>query len=410
MTTPSYTLIVFGATSFVGQILCRYLLDEFGDSLSWAAAGRSRSKLEQLRRDLGEQAAGLPLIIAESSDETSLRDMCDQTGVIVSTVGPYALYGEPLVKVCAESGTDYCDLTGEVQWVGAMIRRYETTARASGARIVHCCGFDSIPSDLGVHFLQREARRRFGQPCTRVKLRIKAMKGGVSGGTIASMLNIVEQAAKNKALRRELANPYSLCPPDHGFTARQQDHSAAQYDADFKSWIAPFVMAGINTRVVHRSNALSGKAYGEKFVYDEASMTRSGVKGSALAHGMAIGIGGFMLAAAVPPLRRLLQERVLPKPGEGPSPAAQLKGYYDFRFLGTTDDGRQLRVKVTGDRDPGYGSTGKMLGQAAVCLARDIPKAGGGFFTPATLLGDKLIKRLCAHAGLAFTVLEPPAS
>ncbi len=231
MTTPSYTLIVFGATSFVGQILCRYLLDEFGDSLSWAAAGRSRSKLEQLRRDLGERAAGLPLIIAESSDEASLRDMCDQAGVIVSTVGPYALYGEPLVKVCAESGTYYCDLTGEVQWVGAMIRRYESTARASGARIVHCCGFDSIPSDLGVHFLQREARLRFGQPCTRVKLRIKAMKGGVSGGTIASMLNIVEQAAKNKALRRELANPYSLCPPDHGFTARQ--HGIAWQDGFF---------------------------------------------------------------------------------------------------------------------------------------------------------------------------------
>ncbi len=169
-------------------------------------------------------------------------------------------------------------------------------------------------------------------------------------------------------------------------------------------------MAGINTRVVHRSNALSGKAYGDKFVYDEASMTRSGVKGSALAHGMAIGIGGFMLAAAVPPLRRLLQERVLPKPGEGPSPAAQLKGYYDFRFLGSTGDGRQLRVKVTGDRDPGYGSTGKMLGQAAVCLARDIPKTGGGFFTPAALLGDKLIERLSAHAGVTFTVLESPAS
>ncbi len=407
MPTPAYTLIVFGATSFVGQILCRYLLDEFGGSLKWAAAGRSKAKLEQLKRDLGDKAAGLPLIIAESLDETSLRDMCDQGEVIVSTVGPYALYGEALVKVCAESGTDYCDLTGEVQWVGAMIRRYESTARASGARIVHCCGFDSLPSDLGVHFLQQESRKRFGQPCTRVKLRIKAMKGGVSGGTIASMLNIVEQASKNKALRRELANPYSLCPPDHGFTVRQQDINGAQYDADFKSWVAPFVMAGINTRVVHRSNYLSGKAYGAGFVYDEASMTNAGVKGSAVAHGVALGIGGFMMAAAVSPVRRLLEKHVLPKPGEGPSPAAQLKGYYDFRFLGMTDEGRQLRVKVTGDRDPGYGSTGKMLGQAAVCLAQDIPKAsGGGFFTPAALMGDKLIGRLCAHAGLAFSVIE----
>lgn len=407
MQDPKYTLIVFGATSFVGQILCRYLLDEFGDGLAWAAAGRSKAKLEQLRADLGGKAAGLPLIIAESMDETSLRDMCDQTGLIVSTVGPYALYGEPLVKVCAESGTDYCDLTGEVQWVGAMIRRYESTARASGARIVHCCGFDSLPSDLGVWFLQNEARRRFGQPCTRVKLRIKAMKGGVSGGTIASMLNIVEQAAHNPALRKELANPYSLCPADHGFKARQQDINGAQYDPDFKTWIAPFVMAAINTRVVHRSNALSGKAYGDDFVYDEASMTRPGVKGSAVAHGVALGIGGFMLAAALPPVRRLLARHVLPKPGEGPSPAAQLKGYYDFRFLGVSADGRQLRVRVTGDRDPGYGSTGKMLGQAAVCLARDIGReSGGGFFTPASIFGGRLIGRLTAHAGLTFSVLD----
>ncbi len=410
MKDPKYTLVVFGATSFVGQLLCRYLLDEFGDSLSWAAAGRSKSKLEQLRNDLGVKAANLPLIVAESFDEESLHAMCDQTGVIVSTVGPYALYGEQLVKVCAEGGTDYCDLTGEVQWVGAMIRRYETTARASGARIVHCCGFDSLPSDLGVHYLQQEAHKRFGQPCTRVKLRIKAMKGGVSGGTIASMLNIVEQAAANPALRKELANPYSLCPADHGFSKRQKDVNGASYDADFKTWIAPFVMAGINTRVVHRSNHLSGKAYGADFVYDEASMTRKGVKGSAVAHGVALGIGGFMLAAAVGPVRGLMARHMLPKPGEGPSPAAQLKGYYDFRFLGTTADGRQLRVKVTGDRDPGYGSTAKMLGQAAVCLARDVDGKAGGFWTPATLFGEKLVARLVAHAGLTFSVLDDAAA
>ncbi|MES2297360.1 MAG: saccharopine dehydrogenase NADP-binding domain-containing protein [Pseudomonadota bacterium] len=410
MSSPKYSVIVFGATSFVGQILCHYLVDQFGSKLKWAAAGRSQAKLEALRADLGPSAAKLPLLIADADDEASLLAMCAHTQVLVSTVGPYALYGEPLIRVCVETGTDYCDLTGEVQWIRRMITRYEAQAKTSGARIVHCCGFDSLPSDLGVHFLQQQARARFGQPCTSVKMRVKAMAGTASGGTVASLINVIKEAVKDPALRRELADPYSICPSDHGYRTRQPNVTRGQFDADFNSWITPFVMAAINTRIVHRSNALSGNAYGANFKYGEAVMTHTGPKGWMMAQGMAVGIAGFMAAVAVPPLRRVIEKYVVPKPGEGPSPAAQARGFYDFRFIGTTEAGQTLRVKVTGDRDPGYGSTAKMLGQAAACLAQDIPheERAGGFWTPATIFGDKLIKRLVADAGLTFTVLEAP--
>lgn len=402
-----YELIVFGATSFVGQILCRYLVAQFGNKLSWAAAGRSKSKLKILRASLGEEARGLPLLIADAADQDAMLGLCDQARVIVSTVGPYALHGEPLVKACAETGTDYCDLTGEPHWIRRMIDRYESTARATGARIVHCCGFDSLPSDLGVYFLQQVALKEYGITCKTVRMRVKALVGGASGGTAASVINLITEAANDKALRRELKDPYSICPPGHGFRKRQENLTTARFDTEFDSWIMPFVMSAINTRVVHRSNALLNGVYGKEFSYDEASMTRKGAKGWMTAQSVAIGTAGFMAAVAVPPLRDLIARHVAPQPGEGPSPAAQERGYFDFRFRGSTGDGNVINVKVTGDRDPGYGSTGKMLGQAAVCLARDISKSScaGGFWTPATIFGDKLIKRLVADAGLTFSVL-----
>jgi len=400
-------LTVFGATSFVGQILTRYLYGRFGTDgdLRWAIAGRSEKKLRELHGSLYPKAAKLPQIVANAGDEKALREMCAESRVVISTVGPYALYGEPLVKICANTGTDYCDLTGEVQWIRRMIRKYEGAARASGARIVHCCGFDSIPSDLGVHFLQKHAMQKYGRTCPRVKLRVKAMRGGASGGTIASMLNVVKEAADDAELRRELANPYSLCPDGYTPQLRQPNVSLAEYDTDFKSWIAPFVMAAINTRIVHRTNALSKQAYGADFRYDEAVLRGDGFKGRAAATSMGAGLGAFMAAAAVPPTRWVL-ERFLPGPGEGPSPEEQRNGFFDIRILGRTE-GHTLQVKVTGDRDPGYGSTGKMLGQAGACLALDTPKANtpGGFWTPATIFGDRLIDRLTRYSGLRFEVV-----
>ena len=372
MSSPSYDLVVFGATSFVGKILCRYLLEEFGarGELTWCAAGRSIGKLEELRKSLGESAANLPLAVADAADEAALRKLAASARVVVSTVGPYALYGEPLIKACAETGTDYCDLTGEVQWIRRMLQRYDAAALKSGARIVNCCGFDSIPSDLGVHFLQRQAMQRFGAPCTRIKMRVKAMRGGFSGGTAASMMNVVREAARDPSLRKELADPYSICPPGFTSQARQPEVTSAQFDPDFNSWVAPFVMSGINTRIVQRTNALSVGAYGAGFAYDEAVLMGEGLKGRLAGTASSVGIVGFMLAAAMPPSRAILEKWLLPKPGEGPSPEAQRKGFFDLRFLGITAHGQRLRAKVTGDRDPGYGSTGKMLGQAAACLAR----------------------------------------
>ncbi|MGB7903459.1 MAG: saccharopine dehydrogenase NADP-binding domain-containing protein [Steroidobacteraceae bacterium] len=410
MTTKPYDVVVFGATSFVGQILARYLIEEFGldGKLHWAAAGRSLPKLEALRKSLGKGAGKLTLLQADAADEASLQQLCRSARVIVSTVGPYALYGEPLVRVCAETGTDYCDLTGEVQWMRRMIHQYEKTAQASGARIVHNCGFDSIPSDLGVHYLQQQARVRFGQPCTTVKMRVRSMRGGFSGGTVASLLNVLKEVKANPALRKELADPYSICPAGSGKRVRQANVGFAEYDADFNAWIAPFVMSAINTRVVHRTNALLHDAYGPEFRYDEAVLTGRGLRGRLTATATGAGLGAFMVAGSIGTVRTLLEKHVLPAPGEGPSPEEQLKGGFDLRFFGRTKQGDVLRTRVTGDRDPGYGSTARMLGQAAACLAGDIPResVAGGFWTPAAIFGDRIVERLQTHAGLTFEVLD----
>jgi short subunit dehydrogenase-like uncharacterized protein len=410
MSKPAFDVVIFGATSFVGQILARYMFEQFGvgGELRWAAAGRSRSKLEQVRQGLGRGAGKLELRVADAGDEASLRSLCADARVIVSTVGPYALHGEPLVRACAESGTDYCDLTGEVQWMKRMIDGYEAAARRSGARIVHNCGFDSIPSDLGVHFLQQHAQAKFGQPCETVKMRVRSMRGGFSGGTIASLLNVLKEVAADPALRKSLQDPYLVCPPGKTGRVRQANVSMAEYDADFDAWVAPFIMSAINTRVVHRSNALSHHAYGREFRYDEALLTGRGVRGRLTATATAAGLGAFMLAGSLGPVRAGLEKFVLPAPGEGPSPEQQRTGGFDLRFHGRTRDGQVVRARVTGDRDPGYGSTAKMLGQAAACLAQDRPRSqlGGGFWTPATAFGDPLIARLEAHSGLKFELLE----
>jgi short subunit dehydrogenase-like uncharacterized protein len=405
MAKNKFDIILYGATSFVGQIVTRYMNEQFADrSIKWAIAGRSLSKLQQVRDTIG--LSGIELIVADAADGEALRQMCAQTSVVISTVGPYALYGDLLVQVCATTGTDYCDLTGEPQWIRKMQLRHEADAIKSGARIVNCCGFDSIPSDLGVHFLQRNALKQFGHTCERINMRVVSMKGGASGGTIASMINMVKEAVGDADLRRELTDPYSLCPSDHSFSAAQPDVKIA-YDNVYGGWIAPFVMAGINTRVVHRSNALTNNSYGVEFKYEEALVTGEGSSGKRKAQATHWGVNALMIGLAVPPIRWLLETAVLPKPGEGPTEKAQLEGGFDIVFLGATAKGETIRCRVTGDRDPGYGSTAKMLSQAAACLAKDVSdEVSGGFWTPATILGDALIDRLEAHAGLTFELLS----
>lgn len=406
MSNPSFDIVVFGATSFVGQILSQYLFDQYGVSkIRWAMAGRSQQKLEQVRSQLGVEAEAIPLIVADAADDDALVALCNQTKVVISTVGPYDLYGEPMIRACCNTGTDYCDLTGEPQWIKKMQDAYEDKAKASGARIIHSCGFDSIPSDLGVHFLQRQAHAKFNSHCNNIVMRVKQLTGTASGGTIASVINLTKQASKDKKLRAEMANPYSCCPPNHGFTARQH-RVGVSYDTEYNNWVAPFVMAAINTRIVHRSNALSGNAYGSDFLYEEAVIKGDGEKGEKRAKKAHSDARKFMMLAALSPTRWVLERFILPKPGEGPSPEEQLNGSYDLRFLGKSPQGEKIEVKVTGDRDPGYGSTAKMLGQAAYSLAFDVNEnAAGGFWTPATLLGDKLIERLISDAGLTFDVI-----
>ncbi|MEQ1439738.1 saccharopine dehydrogenase NADP-binding domain-containing protein [Fontimonas sp. SYSU GA230001] len=400
----SLDVVVYGAASFVGQLLTRYLAQRHGNdgTLKWALAGRNRDKLEAVAREfnLGQ----LPLIVADAGDQAALTQMAARTRVVASTVGPYALYGSDLVAACAEQGTDYCDLTGEPQWMQRMIDAHEARARASGARIVHNCGFDSIPSDLGVWFTQQQALKDFGEPCVQVKLRVRKIRGGFSGGTVASLLNVVKEIAHDPALRKLLQNPYAVCPADARSGVRQPNVTRPVYDEDAQSWLAPFVMAGINTKVVHRSNALQNHAWGKDFLYDEATMVGGSGKGALIAAGMAAGMGGFMALAAIGPTRTLLERYVLPKPGEGPSPEAQEKGFFDIRLFGRTASGKTLQTQVTGDRDPGYGSTSKMLGEAALCLAQDgdRTRAEGGFWTPSVCMDGALVERLTAHAGLRF--------
>ncbi len=404
MINKEFDIVVFGATSFVGKILCNYLANEYTEpNLTWAMAARSEKKLNKLKVSLGENAAAIPLIIADSSDEQALQSMCEKTELIISTVGPYALYGELLVKICCQLGTDYCDLTGEPQWIRRMISQYEDDAKRSGARIVNCCGFDSIPSDLGVKFLQDHAQRHFGSYCDVVKLRVKVLKGGASGGTIASGLNLYKEASADPEIRKEMRDPYSLCPTGHAFTAHQHN-VAVEFDEDFDSWAGPFIMASINTRVVLRSNALLDGHYDENFKYDEALLTSTTNKGEKAAKRISTGTKVSMFMMAFAAMRWLATRFFLPSPGEGPTPEQQLKGCYDLRLLGRTPQGGRVRVKVTGDRDPGYGSTAKMLAQAGLSLRRDVDEGevGGGFWTPATVFNDKLITRLIDYAGMDF--------
>ena len=397
----THDIVLFGATSFVGQILTKYLVDRHGTTgdLRWAIAGRSDDKLARVAADTG---ADVDRIVVDADDAAALAEMCAHTGLVISTVGPYALYGSKLVAAVAEAGIDYVDLTGEPQWMQKMIDRYQDRAVETGARIVHACGFDSVPSDLGVWFLQREAIERFGEPCPSVRMGVLDATGGASGGTVASMMNLMEEVATDRELRTLLANPYALAPAGDRSGVDQPNVTLPEYDESLRSWTAPFVMAAANTRVVFRTHALLGHPWGDGFTYGESMLMGDGLAGRAKATGMSAGLGSFMGLVAFAPARMVL-DRLLPAPGDGPSVEKQEAGSYDLRFHGSTAAGDEIMVRVEGDRDPGYGSTSKMLGEAATTLIDS--DAEGGFWTPATALGAPYLDALQAHAGLTFSVL-----
>ena len=387
--TKNFDLVVHGATGFTGRLVVEYLLQRYpaGSGLRWAMGGRSANKLAAVRDELGAPA-DTPLVVTDSADPASLQALMAQTRLVLTTVGPYQLYGSALVAACAASGVDYVDLCGEPAWMRHMIDAHEATAKASGVRIVFSCGFDSIPFDLGVFMLQREMEARFGHPASRVRGRVRKMKGTFSGGTAASLKATMAAAATDPGVMELLRNPFSLTP---GFEGPAQPWgNKPMVDEALGVWVAPFVMAAINTRNVHRSNFLLQHAYGEDFVYDEMLITGPGEKGEAIANAVAND--------------KSLGSEGGPQPGEGPSREERDAGFYDVLFLGQDTEGNSLRGGVKGDRDPGYGSTSKMIAEAAVCLLQDAPETPGGIWTTAPAMGERLIARLQAHAGLSFSV------
>ncbi len=384
-----FDVVVFGATGFTGQLVAEYLNKQYGKNsgVTWAMAGRSADKLAEVR-DLIGAPSDTPLIVADSSDAASLDDMARRAKCVLTSVGPYSLYGEPVVKACVDAGADYVDLCGEVLFMREMIAKYQTAAIQSGARLVFSCGFDSIPFDLGVQYLQEEAVKSFGQPMSRVRGRMRSMQGTLSGGTAASGAATMAAVQNDASLMAPLMDPFSLADGFQG--PAQPAGNQVQEDEALGIWVAPFMMAVINTKNIHRSNALMGHAYGEDFVYDEMMVGGSGEAGKAAAE-----------AAAS---NQFMPEGEAPKPGEGPSKKEQEEGYYDLMVHGTSSDGNTLCVTVTGDKDPGYGSTSKMIAESAICLVKDLPEVAGGFYTPAPALGATLRNRLIASAGLTFTV------
>jgi short subunit dehydrogenase-like uncharacterized protein len=335
-----------------------------------------------------------------------MQQLARSTRVMLTTVGPYAKYGTLLVAACAENGTHYCDLCGEPQWMRQMIDRYQQTARQQGARIVHSCGFDSIPSDFGVWFLQQRALEQHGQLCQEIKLLVKAMKGGASGGTIASSMTAMEEARRDRSIARILVDPYSLNPEGERHGPDSRDQTSMVFDQTARTWTAPFIMAMINTKIVRRSNALLDYAYGRDFKYSEVVMTGPGIAGWIKASSITAGLGAFMLANANKVTRSLIVERLIPKPGEGPDREQRENGFFNLQLIGKLGNGDLIRARVTGDRDPGYGSTSKMLSESAVCLAQDDLSVDGGFWTPVSAMSEPLMQRLTRNAGLTFSILE----
>ena len=376
-----FDLIVYGATGYTGRLVAEHLAAQYGvgGAVKWAMAGRSAAKLAEVRDLVGAPAA-TPLIVADADDPASVRAMVRRAKAIITTVGPYQLYGSDLVAACAQAGTDYLDLCGEPNWMRLVIDRHHEAAKASGARILLSCGFDSIPFELGVYFCQETAKAQLGAVVSRVKGRVRGLQGGLSGGTAASGKATMEAIQKDPSVLAILMSPFGLTP---GFEGPPQPAGQAPEEDPDVGPVAPFMMAMINTKNVHRSNLLMGHAYGTDFVYDE--MVMGGPSGAA----------GFEDLASMPGGG--------PKPGEGPTAEERDAGFYDLLFIGIAGDGRKVRVSVQGDKDPGYGSTSKMMAEAGICLV-NAPDVAGGVWTPGAALQGRLVKRLGDHAGLTFAV------
>lgn len=397
MSERKLDLVLWGATGFTGRLVAEELTTHAPVGLRWALAGRDREKLERIR---DESAPSAELIVSDATDQASIDRWVRGARVVISTVGPYARYGTPLVEACVRHGTDYCDITAETPWIRGLIDRLHDPARNSGARIVHGCGFDSIPSDLGVWLLHDQLSREHGSRLGRARLYVKKARGGFSGGTVTSLLDLLEQASRDRDLRRLLADPYALNPAGEREGPDGPDQRGARFDEELGRWTTPFLMAAINTRVVRRTNALLDYPYGREFRYAE-TMLASGRLQAGL---IAAFLGGLMIGGSLAPTRGLLR-KMLPSPGEGPSREKREAGFFEIRVRGqaASDDRRQVEAIVAGDRDPGYAMTAVMLACSALCLACDEPPTGGGILTPASAMAAPLVSRLRA-AGMKLEI------
>lgn len=397
-----HDIVLFGATGFTGRLVAAHLARaHLGEGLKLALAGRDRRKLEGIRDDVAREtpaAKDVPILIADAHDEAALAAVARSTKVVATTVGPYAKYGATLVAACAKHGTHYADLTGEVTFMRRSIDRHHEEARASGARIVHTCGYDSIPSDLGTWFVAKAYRERFGEAPEALVHAAGESRGGASGGTIASMLFLFEEAARDREVRRLLADPYALVPgPHRGHDGR--DQLGVRFDRTLGMWTGPFIMAQVNSRVVRRTSALleaEGRGgYGDAR-YEECMSTGKGPGAALGAAALGAGLGLATVGLAIGPVRRFAAARFLPKPGEGPSEEVRRRGYFVSRFAATGRAGT-VRAKMRGEGDPGYAATARMIGESAMCLAKDALTSPGGVRTPASTMPDELLLRLRAQ-------------
>ncbi len=387
MSDKSVDVVIYGATGFTGKLVVKYMQEKYGkdEGISWAIAGRSEEKLNSVREEL-KVGSNVPQLLVDSNDTDSIASMVQQTKCVLTTVGPYQLYGANILQQCVVHGVDYVDLCGEPGWMHEMINEHAEQAKETGARIVFSCGFDSIPFDLGVYFLQKEVIAQHGHPASNVRGRVREMNGEFSGGTAASLGATMASLKEKPELFEVLVNPFAL---SNGFTGPEQSQDSKPiYDEKLETWVAPFFMAPINTKNVHRSNALMDHLYGEDFCYDEMWIQGPGEEGKAAAE----------FVGSMNPLADA------PAPGKGPSKESRENGNYDVLFCADLNDGSSLHASVSGDMDPGYGSTSKMIAESALCLVKDCAELGGGIYTPAPAMGEKLITRLKANAGLTFKI------
>ena len=394
-----FDIIIWGATSFTGKLVAEYIFKKYGSSkIKWAIAGRNLKKLEKIRYQVADE--NIPIFIADSFDEESLSKFVKKTKVVCSTVGPYSLYGTKLVKLCVDNNTNYCDITGEAHWIRSLIDRFHEEAKSKKIKIINSCGFDSIPSDMGVYFIQNEIKKINNNYAKSIKMRVAGIRGGISGGTYCSINNLLKEAYRDKSIFKVLNNPYGLNPKDKMEGLDKKDLRKIIFDKESNSWIYPFIMAGINTKIVRRSNALSNFIYGKDFRYEEAMIAGKGISGFWKAILAVFPLA--MIGLNPNSFLKKIVDSFMPKPGEGPGIEKRKNGFYNLRFYITLNNNRTAFAKVIGDSDPGYGSTSKMLAESALCLAFDNLSDNYGVITPSSGMGDKLLNRLKENAGLSF--------